>query len=245
MPRELGDVLHWFLDEPPRRRAPAGPGGFALAVGAKDVLRAAFAWNLAAALAERAPGTTLVTRAPPGGGLRWPRAGPARLVPVADIDASRLAAAARREADRGAPVLTCVPPDVLGPEAASAPPGARALVFANPDEIDTGAALRLLEALLATWPGLAVGAVIHGATAIAAARRAFDRLEAVCEARLGRPLASYGLLLDDLDVYRSVVEGLPLVESRPEGRAARALRDVAGWMHRDLEEEEGGWRPTS
>jgi hypothetical protein len=40
-----------------------------------------------------------------------------------------------------------------------------------------------------------------------------------------------------------VVEGLPLVESRPGGRAARALRDVAGWMHRDLEEE-GAWRPT-
>jgi hypothetical protein len=237
VPRDLGDVLHWFLDPPAADPDAPAEAGFVLAVDPRDVLRAAFAWNLAAALAERAPGATLVARGPPGGGLRWPRTGPARLVAVAGGDPARLAEAAQEAARGGVPVLTCVPPEALGADPGAPAPAHRALVLVSAAEVDSGAAGRLLEAFQATWSGLRLGAVLHGVRRIADARRAFDDLAAFCTERLTARLTSYGLLLDDLDVYRSVVEREPLVESRPDGRAARALRDVAGWMHRDLEAE--------
>lgn len=237
-PRDLGDVLHWFLDPPAAPAAEDGgapPGVFVVAIGARDVLRAAFAWNLAAALAERAPGAALVTRAPQAGGLRWPGAGPARLVAVAAPEPAALAAAAREAAAGGAPVLTCIAPEALEVDAAVPAPGARSLLFATPEDVEHDTAGRRIDALRARWPAIAPGAVVHGVSDLAAARRAFERLAARTERRHGVPLASYGLLLDDLDVYRSVVEGEPLVRSRPAGRTARALRDVAGWMQRDLE----------
>ena len=65
MARELGDVLHYFLDERPgdpemsAARAPpnSAPPMIAVPLGASDVVRAAFVWNLAVEIARTpAPG---------------------------------------------------------------------------------------------------------------------------------------------------------------------------------------------
>ena len=56
-------------------------------------------------------------------------------------------------------------------------------------------------------PGLEIGVTIHGVRQIAEAREAFDELARSCDERLGLPLASYGLLVDDLEVYRSIAAG--------------------------------------
>ena len=68
---------------------------------------------------------------------------------------------------------------------------------------------------------------VHGVRSIEEARWTFLELAASCEQELGRPLTSYGLLLDDLDVYRGIVERRAVGLCRPRSRAARALRDVA------------------
>lgn len=241
MARDLGDVLHWFLDEaapapePPAARSAPADGVVTLAFGRKDVLRGAFAWNLAAALAERVPGTRLVTPGPaelPGRGSGAAAGGP-EVVPV-DGPPQTVAEVARAAAAPGAPVLACLPPESLGEGPGPPGLGTRALVFATPDEIEAGSTGARVARLVRAWPELRPGLTVHGVADLEGARRAFGRLAAEVEARLGRGLASYGLLLDDLDVYRSVVEREPLIRSRPHGRAAAALRDVAGWLEADL-----------
>ena len=81
--------------------------------------------------------------------------------------------------------------------------------------------------MAATEPGAEVGVTLHGVESVAEARPAFGRLAGRFEAELGRPLRSFGLLLDDLLVYRAVVERRPVVLSHPQSLAARALADVA------------------
>ncbi|MDX1649309.1 MAG: hypothetical protein R3263_05585, partial [Myxococcota bacterium] len=196
-PRDLGDVLHWFLDPPARAPRGAPSSVFVLTIGVRDVLRAAFAWNLAAALAQRRPGTALGTRAPPAGGLRWPGAGPARLIAVLEPEPAALARAAHEAAGSGAPVLTCVPPEALTPDAGLPAPGERGLVFATPDEVEGGSATARIDGLRRRWPQIAPGVVIHGVSQLAAARRTFERLAERTERRHRVPLVSYGLLLDD------------------------------------------------
>ncbi|HVH07151.1 MAG TPA: hypothetical protein VNE71_14245, partial [Myxococcota bacterium] len=74
---------------------------------------------------------------------------------------------------------------------------------------------------------------IHAVESVAEAKGAFERLAGPFEAKKGRPLRSYGLLLDDLLVYRGVVERRPVVLSHPQSLAARALADLAGLVLAD------------
>ena len=59
------------------------------------------------------------------------------------------------------------------------------------------------------------------------AEQAFEKLTRASLRHLGHDLASYGLLVDDLDVYRAIVAQRPIGLSHPQSPAARALRDVA------------------
>ena len=68
---------------------------------------------------------------------------------------------------------------------------------------------------------------IHGVRSIDEARGAFDTLSSALEPELRQRLVSYGLLLDDLDVYRAIVNRRPIGVIHPQSRAARALADVA------------------
>jgi MinD-like ATPase involved in chromosome partitioning or flagellar assembly len=50
---------------------------------------------------------------------------------------------------------------------------------------------------------------------------------------LSAKLLSYGLLVDDLHVYRAIVSGRPVGLEHPQSPAARALRDVARLLLED------------
>ena len=56
------------------------------------------------------------------------------------------------------------------------------------------------------------------------ARRALARS---VEQRLGLTLANYGLLVEDLDVYRAIVTGRALCRANPQSLAAQSLREAA------------------
>jgi MinD-like ATPase involved in chromosome partitioning or flagellar assembly len=72
-----------------------------------------------------------------------------------------------------------------------------------------------------------VGVTIHGVHSVAEAEATFRRLAGAAVRHLGVPLASYGLLLDDLHVYRAIVSRRAIGLTYPQSPTARALRDVA------------------
>ena len=80
-----------------------------------------------------------------------------------------------------------------------------------------------------------LGATVHGVSSLEQASDAFCRLAAAVEMELGRELVSYGCLVDDLHVYRAIAERRPIALTRPQSRAARALRDVARLLHEDAQ----------
>jgi hypothetical protein len=108
-----------------------------------------------------------------------------------------------------------------------------ALLFATPDPPDLDATAELAEGVAAAAPVGEVGVTLHGVECVRDAEEAFGRLAGRFEARVGRPLRSYGLLLDDLLVYRAAVERRPVVLSHPQAHASRALADVAGLLLAD------------
>jgi hypothetical protein len=78
------------------------------------------------------------------------------------------------------------------------------------------------------------GIIIHGARSRDEARRAFEAVACPLEHVAGEAIPSYGLLVDDLAIYRSVVERRPVGLARPQSPAARALTDVAALLAADL-----------
>lgn len=235
MARELADVLHYFFEDAPAPPPePRGAPLLALPLAEGDALRASFAWNLAVELARTGARPLVAVPSgarfaaglvpePPLGGLLAPE--------VARPDAADLAALAaeadalRRRA-RG-PVLALVPRAWLG-----APDGGPALLawtllFTRPEPGALAETAALGERVAAAKPGARVGVTLHGVGTVAEARAAFEELAVLCGPRLRGALSSYGVLLDDLDVYRGLAEGRAVGLARPQSRAARALADVA------------------
>jgi MinD-like ATPase involved in chromosome partitioning or flagellar assembly len=130
-------------------------------------------------------------------------------------------------------VLVRVPPGWLGKGAAPQPFLRRVLIFACPDRRDLLEAYGLAKRCFACGAE-SVGVTIHGARSVTEAEHAFLRLARTSERHLGRPLQSYGLLVDDLQVYRSIVSRRPIGLTHPHTPAARALRDVARMLFDDL-----------
>ena len=255
--RELADVLHYFLPESDRKaadsraRAADAPTGtiqpIAVPVGERDAVRVAFVWQLALEIARAGRAVRLVVPDHPAlEPLRECLPTPAGVEPglgpeFAFSGASDLGALARdaRELEGGALALTLVPTRWLRPD----PDGrwllAHPLVFATPDATDLRAAQGLLERLFEAAPDARPGVTLHGVGSLAEAERAFDRLALRCENGLGRPLLSYGVLVDDLQVYRAVVDRRPVAANHPHSVAARALADVARLLVADHPLTEG------
>jgi MinD-like ATPase involved in chromosome partitioning or flagellar assembly len=82
-------------------------------------------------------------------------------------------------------------------------------------------------------PQAEVGVTIHGVSAISEARTAFEHLSRITEEQLGLVLASYGLLVDDLHVYRAIAAQRPIGLAHPQAPATRALKDVARLLYED------------
>ena len=220
-----------------RRERPAALPILAVPIGERDVVRAAFAWNLVVETVRMGHSATLL--APDAGASTplWPEVGPgplgAEVVPtpardLASLNRAALDVAVSRAAEAEAGlVLVRVPPEWL--EAGPAPRALLrwVLLFSSPERRDLlegyGLAKRVLQAL----PDARVGITIHGVRRVGEAERAFHHVADVCLRRLGHTLLSYGLLVDDLHVYRAIVSRRPIGLEHPQSRAARALHDVA------------------
>jgi hypothetical protein len=216
----------------------------AVPVGERDVVRAAFVWNLAVEIARLGGSATLLAPSPPEPSPIWPEAGTGPVgaevvltsaVGLAELHRAALDLAVARAADSadGGLVLVCVPPAWL-----ARPVDGRALLrwvllFATTERSDLLETYGLAKRVLAASQQARVGITIHGARRIAEAQSAFLHLAGVAARYLGRDLASYGLLVDDLHIYRAIVSRRPIGLEHPQSRAARALRDVARLLLED------------
>jgi len=260
LPRELGDVLDYFLphadvEEAPSRAREATRGArhlrpaalpiVAVPVGERDVLRAAFAWNLTIEVARLGGAATLVV--PENARDVWPEAGRGPLgievvsSPASDLGALNRAAldvavALAGEVRECGVVLVGVPPPWLDSTANATALLRWVLLFSSSERRDMMDAYALAKQLRAAAPSARVGVTIHGARRVDEAEQAFQRLAEVYARRLGGTLTSYGLLVDDLHVYRAVAARRPIGLERPQSRAARAMRDVARLILDDARE---------
>jgi len=263
LPRDLADVLHYFLPEveasaaapapaPPRRDARPANGSYAalplvaLPIGDRDVVRAAFAWNLCVEVARLGGRATLVAPACDAESPLWPEPGVgplgAELVVceaqglghlhrcALDVAVERAVAT---DPETGGVVLVRVPPVWLRGAADGAALLRWSLLFSSTDPDDLLETYGLAKLVRRAQVGARVGVTIHGVRRIGEARVAFQHLARTADENLGSPLASYGALVDDLHVYRAIVARRPIGLEHPQSPAARALRDVAGLILED------------
>ncbi len=246
MARELGDVLHYFIPDdeaPPPPEPLPEPGGSPLAIVAvpvdeSDVVRAAFVWNLAVEMGRLGAAATVIAPGDEANESLWPQPGRGPLgtefLPTFVPDLPRLASRALEvaisrgaECRSGGMVLVQVPPRWLDKAADGDPLLRWTLLFSAPEPRELEETYALARRLFFAAPGARVGVTIHGVRSIDEARGAFDALVSALEPELRERLVSYGLLLDDLDVYRAIVNRRPIGVIHPQSRAARALADVA------------------
>ena len=254
MARNLDDVADYFLPraaapEPARARPraalerPAALPILAIPVGERDVVRGAFAWNLAVELARLGASAALLAPQAAEPSPVWPASGPgpmdtevvlceARDLAALERAALDLAVARAAERDPGF-VLVRVPPEWLRGDGDARALLRWVLLFAADEPRDLAEAYALAKAVLERHAGARVGVTIHGARRVAHAEQAFDRLAAATARQLGRSVVSYGLLVDDLPVYRGIVARRPIGLEHPQSAAARALRDAAQLLMED------------
>ena len=276
MPRDLSDVLDYFLPTDKQGNGEVGAasvglrishgprssaafasdereGGFstsqfadrpaalaivAMPIGERDVIRAAYAWNLAVEVARTGAMAALIAPSESSSSLLWPDAGAGPVgcemiltgaTTLADLNRAALDVAVSRAAESSGSgiVFVRVPPEWLA-DASDARGLLRwTVLFGTTEYRDQLEAYNLAKQLLETHPDTQIGITIHGATRVAEAERAFHRIADVAARRLGHSLLSYGLLVDDLHVYRAIVARRPIGLEHPQSRAALALRDVA------------------
>ncbi|HSJ97957.1 MAG TPA: hypothetical protein VLC53_12830 [Myxococcota bacterium] len=252
MARELGDVAHYLLpDAAPGPRA--GAHLVCVPVAPRDVARQALLWNLAVEVARQGTPVALVAPAP-AGCAPWPGPGRGPLgVEVVESGSAQLAAladAARDAAERAcarsaetALVLVAVPLAALRKGADAGPLLQRVLLLARPDERELVETWAALDAIAEQSPGAEIGACVFGVRSLADARRTFEGLAALAELELERTLTSYGVLIDDVHLSRSIVTQRPIVLAQPGSPAARALADVAAMLLADAREHEAAKEP--
>jgi hypothetical protein len=123
------------------------------------------------------------------------------------------------------------------PSTVSATPFARSmlwlLLLSSSNRRDLREARDLAGRLMQAHPRIEIGVTIHGANTISEARCAFETLARDCEDEFDIGLTSYGLLVDDLHVYRAIAAQRPIGLAHPQAPAARALTDVAKLLYED------------
>jgi hypothetical protein len=248
--RGLADVLHYFIPEVPvsaRGETAASASNvpiLCVPLGDGDVVRAALIWNLAVEVARLGSGGTIVAPAIEAAASLWPDAGQGPLgtelvltfaEDLGELASAAVDVAATRAEESAEPgfVLVRVPPAWLeknpGPHACMR----RVLILASGDRGDLLEAYAMVKRCFA-FGAESVGVTFHGVRSVTEAEQSFLRLARTSERHLGRPLTSYGLLVDDLHVYRSIVSRRPIGLTHPHSPAARALRDVARLLYTDL-----------
>jgi hypothetical protein len=239
MARELADVLHHFLGDPLSGER-LGPASLALLSEPEDAFAVAVAWNLAHELARQGLAVAWVT-ALADEELLPPDATPGLtrlLAPAQDLSglSRAVSEASAKLAASPAPglVLVRVPPGWIAPGPAAGRVLAWTLQLVGPDLEPRGRAISIARRVLAACATARLGAVVHEVRSVREAERAFTALARECAERSEGRLASYGVLLDDAELYRSLIARRPLALLRPEARAARAVADVASLLRSDF-----------
>ena len=225
----------------PGRRAPAALPIVGVPLGDRDVVRAAFTWNLAVEVARLGGRALLVAPGRIDGSPLWPHAGQGPLdseVALVDVGtlgelyraAQDLAVSRAADADDGGMVFVRIPPAWLRKPDEAGNLLRWTLLFTTADGRDLLETYGIAKLLTRILPSVHVGITVHGARSIEEAAAAYRKIDAVARRRLSRSLVSYGLLVDDLDVYRAIVAQRPIGLAHPQSPAARALRDVASLL---------------
>jgi len=213
----------------------------------QDVLRAALLWNLTVALAREGARAILLAPATSKSEMLWPEPGRgpfgAELVLVpceGPSDFARtavdLAVAQAENALDGGFILVSLPPAWLDHAEEVERLLRWTLLFSGPEPYAGGKTLMLTQRVLAACPASRVGVTLLGVGSISEARAAFLELAQASETKLGHPLTSYGLLVDDLEFCRSVVSRRAVGLVRPRSPSVRALGDVASLLLADAQE---------
>jgi len=281
VPRDLSDVLHYFLPEldgapdaladsartisrrvqpapvaPPRRRMPPASletsplplSILGVPLGERDLVHAAYTWNLAVETARLGGSSSILTPDVDLAAPLWPASGsgsvdveiihsPARDLAELRRAAANLADERGKTARRGGVVFARIPPAWLDAADGACAPMADCLrwllLFTSARRRELDWTFERIRRWAHERPGLEIGVTIHGVHRIEEASHAFDALARSCNERLGLALASYGLLVDDLDVYRSIAAARPIGRANPDAPASRALTDVARLIYED------------
>jgi len=259
VPRSLGEVLHFFLPEAegqsPAPRFPARSPAHTIVgvpIGDSDVVRAAFVWNLAVELSRAGACATVLAPAGEDTSSLWPDPGRGPMGSelvltfaegLADLARAALDLAHTRAAESPAGpglVLVRLPPAWLSKAADASALLARVLLFSSPAARDLLETYALVKRVVSCAPISTIGITIHGVRSIGEARRAFSRLAAASERHLFRSLVSYGLIVDDLHVYRSILNRHAVGLAHPQAAASRSIGEVAQLLLGDLGETSRG-----
>jgi hypothetical protein len=273
VPRDLADVLHYFLPElepgaegegspstadlathEPRARTPRPPADteetrpplpiLGVPMGPRDVLRAALVWNLAVETARLGGASVVLAPESDAPSPLWPEPGVgplgAELVfrsveTLEDLhrEAEALAVSHAARSRRGGIVFVRIPDHWLGTPGPCDQPFRWVLLLSTSRRRDLDETYAWTRRLVESNPRVEIGVTIHGVQTIDEAKRAFDGLHRASERRLGRSLFSYGLLVDDLHVYRAIAAQRPIGIAHPQAPATRALTDVARLLYED------------
>jgi hypothetical protein len=217
-------------------------------IGERDVVRAALAWNLAIETARHGGSAAMVAPAADEGSPLWPEPGMGPLgtelvlCPATDLEslyaaAAELAKSRAEGSQRGGIIFVRIPPPWLAAEntvgGSKTSPIRWILLLTSANRRDLHEAYELAKSLREINPSTDVGVTIHGVKAISEARGAFEYLSRISQERLGLVLASYGLLVDDLHVYRAIAAQRAIGLAHPQAPATRALMDVARLLCED------------
>jgi len=137
------------------------------------------------------------------------------------------------DAKHGGVVLARVPPAWLNGASDGRALLRWVLLFAATESSDLRETYGLAKRVVRASPTSRIGVSIHGARRIDDAERAFQRFADTAKRHLGHAIVSYGLLMDDLLIYRAIVAHRSIGLEHPQSRAARALRDVARLLLED------------
>jgi len=253
MPRDLSDVLHYFMPELSASKKVGGPTApvsrlasrpttvlpiLALPISDQDVVRTAYAWNLGVEISRLGARSSIVTPPADNGSALWPEtAGSSLGIEILYAErndlqslhrkATDVAVARASDAEDGGIILVRVPPTWLRHPLQSNALLRWVLLLTSPDPremVETFGLARLLHSLR---DDTEVGVTFHGVKEVSSAEAAFEHLDQTARKRAGLALSSYGALLDDLEVYRAIAAHRAVSLVRPQSPAALALRDVA------------------
>lgn len=264
MPRQLSDVLHHFGPElarptgstsdqqepsrPTSSTSPFAPQIVGVPIGDRDVVRAAFTWNLAVEIARLGGRATVIAPDDGNPSPLWPRAGAGplgvQLRPTLANDLNSLDRIAQETAsttalrnDELGLIFVRIPPHWLTAGHSDLGLLRWTLLLSSSRRSDLKEILENTKMIMQSQPQARVGITIHGAECRREAETAFERVARASRRDLGHDVRSYGLLVDDLHVYRAIVAQRPIGLAHPQSPAARALRDVAQLLISDARQD--------